>query len=152
MRRNRIVNTTLRLVPCSAPEKLDETAGAAHARSPGAQHGLIYECNSDEMTDDADTGAHSPPLRAARAAMHSMAGLTGLAESQVAKGLKDRHGRDRTGMAFIADMGLDLDQHGGFSLVPRVTVKTRELLRLTFKPHAGIQRVLVMGVDGLAAE
>ena len=90
------------------------------------------------MADDADTGAHPPPLRAARTAVHRVAGLTGLAEGKVAKGLKDRHARDRTGMACIADVGLDLDQHGGLSLMPRVTVEARELLCLTLETHAGI--------------
>ena len=75
------------------------------------------------MADDADTDTHPPPLRTARAAVYRMAALTGLAEGQVAKRLKDRHGHDRTGMALIADMGLDPDQHGGLSLMSRVTVE-----------------------------
>jgi len=104
------------------------------------------------MADNADAGAHPSPLRAARPAVHRVAPLTGLAKGEVAKGLKYRHGGDRAGMAFIADVGFDLDQHGGLSLMSRVTVKARELLRLAFKSYAGVQCMLVMGIDGLAAE
>lgn len=104
------------------------------------------------MADNADAGAHPPPLRTARSAVHRVAALTGLAKGQVAKGLEDRHGRNRTGMAFIADVGLDPDQHGRLSLMSRVTVKACELLCLTFKSYAGVKRMLVMGIDGFAAE